>query len=440
MAAVRALPQRALRIYEAEIERLHQQRQELRGDLEKLLAQYSQPEPRAGVDPELAKLAGDLRTALAAANEKRRLSEEKFQAFEFDALREEDRLRHELQQAQMSVEVVRDRHEAASQRAQGELLRAEIRSAELERDAALRAAAELEIEIAPRATDSIEEDVADAAAVDALGPDAVESMLRAEADALRTALKFYREQRQTAAHAKATMKAEEALQRREEAQREEAASLQAVEERVRVGRAVVQDALESTLGRPTDDTEAGCAEASNRVAALEASCEKLKQSLVPLQEQHAHLQWLRRAAESRISELEERFASLRISTEQIVKVVVEEMEMEGVPALIEILLRIAGTPRIAFLVIDGNHNGRVSMTELDTSLRQRLFLDYKIITGLSLRAVFKAFDTSHQGVISECDFCMCCAKYQALASAAPQPNPVESPESPAQAPGTPRFG
>ena len=56
-----------------------------------------------------------------------------------------------------------------------------------------------------------------------------------------------------------------------------------------------------------------------------------------------------------------------------------EKDMDGVPALIEILLRICGTPRIAFLVLDSNHSGRVSMCELDVSLRQRLCLDYIVV-------------------------------------------------------------
>merc|ERR1712238_353036 len=89
-------------------------------------------------------------------------------------------------------------------------------------------------------------------------------------------------------------------------------------------------------------------------------------------------------------------------------------------ALIEILSRVCGTPHIAFLVMGSNHNGRLSMCELDMSLRQRLFLDYVAITGMNLRMLFKALDINHRGVICEQDFCTSWALHQEVVCSARQ--------------------
>lgn len=422
--AKQSLPHRAVQIYEHEIERLRKQRDELRRNISELLEQqgYESSAPAAEerveeviaptVDTGLCRLARDLRTALAQADERRRAEEERFTTFQAEAAEEERVLSEQLCSARSALQAVHEKRRRAMQRTHAQQIRAEIRAVETEREEAMIISSQLEAELLqPRplpvdvAQTSCGASAADA--VDAIGAQVLESQLRAEATALRAALRFYRQQRAESARSKVLNEQEEALRRREDLQIEEASLLQSAEDRLRAAGACLADEFALQARRRPDDMLPELEEERGAVRRLETACEELRRAATPLQEQHDHLLWLRGAAEARLRELERRMAGLRPS----VSAALRELAaggLQGVQALVFVLAKLCGSSHVAFLLLDINCSGRVSMCEFDSGLRIRLSVDYEEVAQMKLRPLFKIFDTRHRGIITEEDIAACC--------------------------------
>ncbi|CAK9067543.1 unnamed protein product [Durusdinium trenchii] len=117
------------------------------------------------------------------------------------------------------------------------------------------------------------------------------------------------------------------------------------------------------------------------------------------QDQATELMHLLKAAEARAAQLEKRLLGGSSSRASEALEALRESGHTGAAALVVVLARLCGGPRLAFLAIDANNSGAVSTYEFDSALRMRLGLDYEAITGLKLRSLFKEFDTRHCGLV-----------------------------------------
>jgi len=242
-------------------------------------------------------------------------------------------------------------------------------------------------------------------AVDDMGVDAVERMLKAEATAMQTALRFYKQQSSDAAEQNALKNQEEVIQRKRQALHEEAAALDCLEDRLFVGRACLSDA--QTLRRPTDDSHAELMEARLRAEECEQAYEAVTEELAPMHDMQSRLMSLCRAAEARVAYFEDMLRSIPPSLDKALYTL-SRTTLEGIQAFILVLAVLCGTPRLAFLALDTNMTGQLSMCEFDTGVRLQLGLDYESIAGMKLRSLFKEFDEERRGYITEDDFANCC--------------------------------
>merc|ERR1712039_588776 len=97
---------------------------------------------------------------------------------------------------------------------------------------------------------------------------------------------------------------------------------------------------------------------------------------------------------------------LHASIEQALRVL-QVADLQGAAALVLVLAQLCGGPRQAFVALDTNHNGKISMSEFDSNLRLDFCLDYEAFTGMKLRTLFKEIDTERRGVITQQDFAEC---------------------------------
>eukprot|EP00913_Durusdinium_trenchii_P010822 g10151.t1 len=104
------------------------------------------------------------------------------------------------------------------------------------------------------------------------------------------------------------------------------------------------------------------------------------------QDQATELMHLLKAAEARAAQLEKRLLGGSSSRASEALEALRESGHTGAAALVVVLARLCGGPRLAFLAIDANNSGAVSTYEFDSALRMRLGLDYEAITGLKLRS------------------------------------------------------
>lgn len=420
---------------------------------------------RSGVS-EAGRLAADLKKALAQADQRRQQAAERLARFEAEAEQEEMDLSEQLRVAQDNLRAMKSQRKRAYKEQRDEQLRAELREVEGEREQALREQAQLEAELRraraladalpglPSSPSPGSSAALTVAGVEAVGADAMQNMLRAEAKALRVALEFYKQQREDAAKENQVQREEQAIRQLQESQREEAQVLAEREDRLRASMACVREQkVAAEQARPPDDSLAQLEEAEARLKAREVACQQLEESLEPLRDECAHLLRLTNAAEARMQDLEKRLqVGVRAPAEQAVKML-KRLGLQGPAALVFVLARVCGDPRLAFLALDSNHSGRLSTVEFDSGLRLRFSLDFEAITGQKLRALFKEFDRKRCGVITEEDFAACCPEVwerygrpacggaERLASGLPSPglSPASSPggRSPRLAPPSP---
>ncbi|CAK0892489.1 unnamed protein product [Prorocentrum cordatum] len=360
-------------------------------------------------EPDVGKLVGDLKTALAQSEERRRSAQERLDAFQADAADVERGLAERLQHFQEQLRSLKAERKRTARGMQEQRLHEELRDAEAKRDAMLHATRELEVELArgagPLRAWSDHAAGGALAELDSLEPEGVQSALRGEVRALRVALEAVEAQREEALQTRALEREEEALREQEEAQRAEALELEAAEDRLREARA---RAAEGLRRRPAPDDSLAALEAARaRLADAEAACRQLQESLDPLREDCGQLMALRSAAEARIAQLEKRLqVSLRSAADRALRDL-WQTEHRGSAALVFVLARLCGSPRLAFMVLDSNRSGKLAMIEFDSGLRLRLCLDYEAITGMKLRALFKEFDTRRNGVLQLEDLAAC---------------------------------
>eukprot|EP00927_Polykrikos_kofoidii_P068302 TRINITY_DN63664_c0_g1_i1.p1 TRINITY_DN63664_c0_g1~~TRINITY_DN63664_c0_g1_i1.p1 ORF type:complete len:522 (-),score=92.86 TRINITY_DN63664_c0_g1_i1:236-1801(-) len=511
MAAVSApasnLPARALLVFEAEVSRLREQQSDLRRKIAQFdderhpdlgfgmsLASTAMPSDLSrtamnstdfqtanspsscgggnGGSPSrgnsgVAKLANDLRNALAQANQKRQQACENLAAFEDDAAAEEGEVLAELYSAMDVLRSLRARlqqqavrgwrspeHASSSSGGEGESVSSRRRLAAagrsffppsrrhmddaetcmqlqmledlcVEKDLAvvegnrlldelLRSRDRFDEEIRrPQSpgvlADALEGTGIDALAVDTVGVDAVESMLRAESTAMRTALRFYGDEYREAAMAKANEVEERSFMLQAQAVKEEYQATEAGEQRLRIGEACVADAM-SRFVEPRGDALRDMQDAVEDVERRQAACRELEVSTEPMEALINRLRGLRSAAEVKAVQLGRLLSPLITSRTSVQGAVAEvkKTRLKGAGALVMVLAQLCGSPRIAFLALDGNRNGRISMCEFDNGLRLRLSLDYEAITRMRLTALFREFDQHKRGILQEQDFANCC--------------------------------
>ncbi|CAE7372902.1 ku80, partial [Symbiodinium natans] len=177
----------------------------------------------------------------------------------------------------------------------------------------------------------------------------------------------------------------------------EEAELDLAEDRLRLGEACLADALNLVV--PVDDGQAQLAEVVEELERQRASLEAAEAARDSLQDEASDLLLLLHAAESRSAELEKKLTASAPSRAALALEALRESGLTGAAALVVVLARLCGGPRLAFLAIDANNSGAVSTYEFDSALRFRLGLDYEAITGLKLRSLFKEFDTRHCGLV-----------------------------------------
>lgn len=387
----------------------------------------------SSVDPALAKYTGDLRRALEEANQKKSRVQERLRAFEVEAEGEDAELQLQLRSAKAALESVRT-HAAASARQdlRNKRVHSEIREVESERDAMIRASSALQSELMQaRAQAQMQAASApdpNAIVAQAASMEAAETSLRAEAAALRSALALCEKRHED--NARARVREAEALRRHQEAQLEERRELEAAEERLRIGRACAADALALRLAASTRaaslDSAGSCSPEQLRHSALqveqrEEECKHAQLDLEELHEECGQLLRLNGAAEARVEELEQRLAhgGLKATAERAVALLKRLdheararglEELRGAARLTLVLAQICGVPRMAYLALDSNRSGRVSMCEFDSGLRLRFGLDYEAIAAMErpvLRSLFKEFDIRRRGYLIEEDFARC---------------------------------
>merc|ERR1719220_2332165 len=78
--------------------------------------------------------------------------------------------------------------------------------------------------------------------------------------------------------------------------------------------------------------------------------------------------------------------------------VLQVADLRGAAALVLVLAQLCGGPRQAFLALDTNHSGKISMSEFDSNLRLNFCLDYEAFTGMKLRTLFKDIDRERHGI------------------------------------------
>jgi len=407
----------------------------------------------AAVDPAVARLCGDLRKALAQADHRRNQAQDRLRTFEAEAEADEVELVERLRSERAELSALRDRRRSqAESELRNKKIRSEIREVESERDAMERAAGALQNEVTQvraqaQAAAALRPDP-DALAAEAASFDAVEQSLRSEAAALRSALSFCERRHQDNQREQA--RAAEALRRHEEAQLEERQELEEAEDRLRIGRACVADAL--AMRRPPADS--GCSprmlqDAASQVTARKEACKRAQAELEELHEECGHLLRLNGAAEARVEELEQRLGEggLKATADRaiaLLKKLDQDARRKGVEGLkgasrlVLVLAQICGVPRMAYLALDSNRSGRVSMCEFDSGLRLRFGLDYEAITGMDkpvLRPLFKEFDLKKRGYLAEDDFTHCCPEI--WAEYGREAWPVSVPERPLATPVSP---
>lgn len=381
-------------------------------------------------NPEATRLCSDLRRALAQEDQRRQLAKERLRQFEADAELEELELQHELQSARDSVRSLQVQRQAISQDRKTKKVLSEIREVGSERDAMLRAAAAMQDELSQSRVQLAQVGTAlvpdPTATADAAATDAIERSLRAEVASLRSALQFC--ERRSEDGARTQSREVEAVRRRREEQHEEKLEIEAAEDRLRLGRACVADAL--SIRRPPHTAGEGLSPRVLRDAALqvesrEQACQDAQAELEVLHEECGQLLRLNAAAEARVEEFEQRlaFGGLRATIERALALL-QRLDVEaarpgatrekliGAARLVLVLAQVCGMPRMAYLALDSNRSGRVSMCEFDSGLRLRFGLDYEAITKLekkpALRPLFKEFDIRRKGFLSEEDFARTC--------------------------------
>jgi len=364
---------------------------------------------------ERQKLASDLREALAIAERTRIEKQTQLRLQEVQAADEEVDLQRRIDEARNKLDKVRKKREqtaSAHEEQQANLkLMLEAREATTEKEAALRQCDALERQL--RASWAEVEGAVrsrEAAALarpgdsldlvrgaDAIGAEAVESMLRAESMAMRTALRLYEKQQEDMGAAALARRRREAAWSLQEKQMEEEAELDLAEERLRLGEACLEDALRLVV--PVDDGQSQLAEVVEELERQQASLEVAEAARDSLQDEASDMLLLFHAAESRAAELEKKLTASTTSRAASALEALRESGLAGAAALVVVLARLCGGPRLAFLAIDANNSGAVSTYEFDSALRLRLGLDYEAITGFKLRSLFKEFDTRHCGLV-----------------------------------------
>jgi len=113
------------------------------------------------------------------------------------------------------------------------------------------------------------------------------------------------------------------------------------------------------------------------------------------------------ASGQKTAEFERALMPKRISAEAAVQTA-KRSGKQGAAAIVCCLAQLCGSARIAFLLLDNNHNGRVSMCEFDNSLRNKLGLDFEAAAEMKLRQLFRVFDRQKRGVLTESDLASCC--------------------------------
>ena len=199
-----------------------------------------------------------------------------------------------------------------------------------------------------------------------LGSDAIEAALTSEVSALRAALQYYAERSEARTRARATHEKDEALRAKEQSQREELAALQVLEAQLDLDLDAI--AMRASARNPSQqDSDLQLDRLTSSVRKLESACANVTLSLVPLQDTCDRLQVLRKASDILINRFEQRLAVLRPPPPPTVRWLDSE-SLRGIEALIAILACRCGSPLIAFLTLDVNHSGRVSMCEFDSGL------------------------------------------------------------------------
>jgi len=363
-------------------------------------------------ETDLAQLVHDLKDALAKSERRRRDAQDRWKTAESNAQDIERGLERELHEARDALHSARTR----LQWRPTELLWSEIRSIEAQRGVVLRDCEVMKVQLEEleakgplhRLTDGTASST-DLAALS--NRDAMEAMLRAEANALQTTLRLYSRHREDEARAKQRKKEnqeEQALWAMRQRQFEEFAALEDAEARLQVARAAMADAL-SVSQQPDDSTEL-LDERMAYVVAKEASCQELRETLDPLRTECHEFLKLHRAMEARTAMVEQHLLSqMRISTDQALAHL-QYTQYRGVAALIFVLVLRFGSPQLAFRALDQNCSGRLATHEFDNSLRLGLNIDYESITGMKLRPLFREFDRRHRGLLTEEDFAACCAE------------------------------
>mmetsp|Transcript_84834 Transcript_84834/g.186249 ORF Transcript_84834/g.186249 Transcript_84834/m.186249 type:complete len:481 (-) Transcript_84834:58-1500(-) len=413
--------------------------------------------------PAEAELCEDLRRALAQADRRRQQAQDRLFNFEEEAEREEAQLSERLAAERAELAALRERGRIAAEREmRTRRVQSEMREVESERDAMERAAAALQNEVV-QAKAQAEALTGNEEAAASLAN--VEQSLRSEAAALRSALAFCERRCQDGARQRA--RDTEAVRRHQEMQRDELHELEEAEERLRISKACVADAL-AMRRAPIEDS---CSPETLRDAAAEVkerqeACMRAQQQLEELHEECGHLLRLNGAAETRVEELEQRLAQggLRAAVERAMASL-RKMDadcklnggstnrpLQGAERLVYVLAQVCGVPRMAYLTLDSNRSGRVSMCEFDSGLRLRFGLDYEAISAMEkpvLRPLFKEFDIRKRGFLTEEDFGRCCSEIweefgrEDWPVAIPDPIIVDIPARPSgdqSAPGTPRGG
>lgn len=106
-------------------------------------------------------------------------------------------------------------------------------------------------------------------------------------------------------------------------------------------------------------------------------------------------------------EFERALIQQRISADAAVQTAKRDGK-QGVAAVVCCLAQLCGSARIAFLLLDNNHNGRISMVEFESSLRNKLSLDFVGAAEMKLQQLFRVFDRQKRGFLTETDLVNCC--------------------------------
>merc|ERR1719330_1511602 len=166
-------------------------------------------------------------------------------------------------------------------------------------------------------------------------------------------------------------------------------------------------------------------DAALQVESREQACQDAQAELEELHEECGQLLRLNAAAEARVEEFEQRlaFGGLRATIERAMALLerldeeaarpgATREKLKGAARLVLVLAQVCGVPRMAYLALDSNRSGRVSMCEFDSGLRLRFGLDYEAIAQLekrpALRPLFKEFDIRRRGCLTEEDFANTC--------------------------------